>query len=448
MNQRARARLLLLASPTSYRVSAYRDAARSIGVDLLVGAEGEHSLISQGNDGIGVALGVPDRAIDRIVAEASRRPFDGVVAADDSTVELTSRVAAALKLPHNPLHAARISRRKDLARERLRRADLPVPRFTTIELSGDLSTQMETVRFPCVAKPLDLSGSRGVIRADNHEDLSQALRRIQAVLSNLEETETSRSILVEDYIPGMEVAVEGLLSDGALDVLAIFDKPEPMEGPFFEETYYITPSRHSRLVQKQIRETIALGCRAYGLREGPIHAEARLWNDKVWILEIAARTIGGDCSRLLKFGAGKSLEALVLAQAARCPLEVDKTIEASGVMMLPTLKSGCLRRVEGVLEARRVRYVEDVVIAVREGYELVPLPEGSSYLGFLFARGPDPASVEAALREAYSKLDVVVSPIWRLEAGTPTSLPPERETPPGDHQTRPRQKGTRAYVSR
>ena len=443
----ARARLLLLAAPTSYRVGAYRDAARSIDIDLLIGSEGESSLVSQSADGMCLPLGDPDGTIEKILQEAARQSFDGVVAADDSTVELTSRVAAALGLPHNPLEAARVSRRKDLGRRRLQEAGLPVPRFLTVDLSCDLPTQVDPVNFPCVVKPLSLSGSRGVIRANNQEELFQAIGRLQDILVNLQATQENRFILVEDYIPGKEVAVEGLLQDGVLQVLAIFDKPDVLAGPFFEETYYVTPSRHSPSMQKRIRKTVALGCRAYGLREGPIHAEARLCDDKVWVLEIAARTIGGDCARLLQFGTGYGLETLVLSYAAGRPLNIKTVGEAAGVMMLPIVESGSLRRVEGVLEARRTPYIEDVVIAVREGYELVPLPEGSSYLGFLFARAPEPGLVEAALREAYSKLDVVVSPIWRLEAGT-TSSHPERETHQEDRQTHPLRKESRAYVSR
>ena len=446
-HERARARLLLLASPTSYRVGAYRDAAKSIDIDLLVGSEGECSLVSQSADGISLPLGDPDGTIKKILKEASRQPFDGVVAADDATVEITSRVAAALGLAHNPLEAARVSRRKDLGRKNLYEAGLPVPQFLKVDLTRELLTQIDAVTFPCVVKPLSLSASRGVIRANNQEELAGAVGRLRDILSNLDVEQERRFILVEDYIPGTEIAVEGLLRDGVLEVLAIFDKPDVLEGPFFEETYYVTPSRHSPSIQERIGKTIALACQAYGLTEGPIHAEARLWENQVWVLEIAARTIGGDCARLLQFGTGYSLEALVLSSAAGRPLKFETVGEAAGVMMLPILESGCLRRVEGVLEARRTAYIEDVVIAVREGYELVPLPEGSSYLGFLFARGPDPELVEAALRKAYSKLDVVVSPIWRVEAGTISSHP-GRETRLEDHRTRPLQKESRACVSR
>lgn len=447
MKERARARLLLLAAPTSYRVNAYRAAAESIGVELLIGSEGEFSLISQSSDGLRLSLQDVDATIDCVLEESNRRPISGVVAADDSTVELTSHVAQALGLPHNPLSAAKVSRRKDLGRQALLAAGLPVPHFSRIDLSRDLSCQLHADTFPCVVKPLSLSGSRGVIRANNLVQLRQAVTRIQEILSTAGGEGESGLLLVEDYIPGKEVAVEGLLRGGDLEVLAIFDKPDLLEGPFFEETYYITPSRHSPGVQDQIKRMIARACRAYGLREGPIHAEARLFEDHVWVLEIAARTIGGDCARLLRFGTGHTLEAMVLAHAAAIPLQVKPQTEAAGVMMLPIVQSGCLRRVEGILEARRVPGIEDVVIAVREGYELISLPEGSSYLGFLFARGSDPAAAESALREAYSKLNVVVSPVWRVQTSVTSSLP-AHGIPQEDPRIPPLRKRNLACVSR
>ena len=439
MTERSRARLLLLAAPTSYRVGAYRAAAARLGVELLVGSEGEHSLISQSRNGFRVFLQDFEATLECVRNEIKCRPFNGVIAADDSTVELTSRVARAIGLRHNPPKAALVSRRKDLGRQALLAAGLPVPKFVRVDLSRNLSSQFQEVRFPCVAKPLALSGSRGVIRADDRLTLVRSVSRIQDILATDGNEEESRFILVEDYIPGDEVAVEGLLRDGELDVLAIFDKPDSLEGPFFEETYYITPSRHPATVQDRIKRTVARACEAYGLKEGPIHAEARLFEDNVWVLEIAARTIGGDCARLLRFGTGHTLESMVLSHAAAMPLEFKPQTEAAGVMMLPIVESGSLRRVEGGLDARRVAGIEDVVISVREGYELIALPEGSSYLGFLFARAPDSATVEAALREAYSKLNVVVSPIWPIHALT-TSWPRAHGIRREDRQIHPPRK--------
>ena len=215
-------------------------------------------------------------------------------------------------------------------------------------------------------------------------------------------------------MPGREVAVEAMLDDGTLTILAMFDKPDPLDGPYFEETYYITPSRLAPALQRRIRQRVVAACRAYGLREGPIHAELRVRDGDARVIEVAARTIGGQCARLLRFGTGLSLEALVIAHAVGRPLAWQPSRNAGGVLMIPTPRAGILRRVEGVLAASRVPYVEEVEISIREGYELVPLPEGSSYLGFIFARAPNPALAERALRDAHACLNIVTAPMWKL----------------------------------
>lgn len=442
-------RVLILAPPTSYRVPAYRQAARALGIELVLVTEGSHSLIAAREDGMRVDFGAPEDVVARVLAEARKRPFAGVVATDDSTVEVASRAAMALGLPHNPLAAARVSRRKDLARECLRRAGLPVPSFRTLDLSRDLRAQARGVRFPCVVKPLALAGSRGVIRANGHAELHAACQRIKVIISSIHNDEERRLVLVEDYLSGVEVAVEGMLRAGSLEVLAVFDKPAALEGPYFEETYYVAPSTLRAAVQGRIAKRVAEACAAYGLREGPIHAELRIGADEIWVLEIAARTIGGDCARLLQFGTGNTLEEYVLAHAIGLKLEAGRWAQAAGVLMIPIDAAGCLRRVEGVLAARKVEHVEDVVIAVRDGYELVPLPEGSSYLGFIFARGPSSAEVHAALREAHACLDVVVAPMWELHPRHPSiSSPRAPETPSANSRGRLPETRSPACVAR
>lgn len=411
-------RVLLVAPANSYRTFAYLDAARRLGLDLFVASEGEHSLVNNMVGGIRVDLRAPD-AVDRLINEARRRPFHGVVATDDASVELTSRVARALGLPHNPPAAAQLSRRKDLARACLAAAGLPVPRHWVLNLRAPLGPQLDPVTYPCVAKPLALSASRGVIRADSAAELGAACARIQRILE-LEaspEPDERDSVLVEAFISGPEVALEGLLHHGELRVLALFDKPDPMEGPFFEETYYITPSRLPEADQRVVRRRVAEACAAYGLREGPVHAELRISGGDAWIMEIASRTIGGECARLLKFGTGHRLEDLVLAQAVGRRPAAQAPAGGGGVLMIPIPKAGVLRRVEGVLAARRVPYIEDLQISMREGYELVPLPEGSRYLGFVFAQAPTAADVEQALRAAHARLNIVVAPLFTLSAG-------------------------------
>jgi biotin carboxylase len=391
-------------------------AAQRLGLGIVVASEGEHALVGDLAGGVHVRLGASGAA-ERLVEVARRPGCAAVVATDDRTVELASITARALLLPHNAPEAVHLSRRKDLARAVLARAGLPVPPFRVLDLARALRPQLGGLDYPCVVKPVALSGSRGVIRVESEVELLAAARRVRRILAEVDDLEERDRLLVEDFIPGPELALEGLLDDGELQVLALFDKPDPLDGPFFEETYYVTPSRLGAGTQALVAWRVQEACRAYGLVQGPVHAEVRLWDGDAWILEVAARTIGGQCARLLRFGTGRGLEELVLAQAAGMPLDLTPPAEAAGVLMIPTPEAGVLRRVEGVLAARRVPYVEDVEISVREGYRLVPLPEGSSYLGFIFARAPSPLLAEQALREAHAKLRVVTAPLLAVAAG-------------------------------
>jgi len=382
-----------------------------------VASEGRFSLVSEIADGLNVNLEDPT-ALDRLLNASAARPFAGVVATDDACVELASRIAGSLNLPHNPPEAARFTRRKDLSRETLAAAGVPVPGFRIIDLKRSLAPQLDGLEYPCVVKPLSLSASRGVIRVDDTAALQAACTRVERILAaeSGQERFVSSHLLVEAFVPGPEVALEGLLTGGCLNVLAIFDKPDPLDGPYFEETYYITPSRHEESVKTRIVRRVQEACQALGLREGPVHAELRISGGDGVILEIASRTIGGDCARLLRFGTGQTLEDLVISHAVGRPLSLNLPEGAAGVLMLPIVEGGILRRVEGITQARAVPWIEDVVIAVREGYELVPLPEGATYLGFIFARAPTPAAAEAALRDAHAKLKVVVAPKMAIEA--------------------------------
>jgi biotin carboxylase len=416
--QPARPRLLLIVPPNSYRTVAYLESARRQGVDVLVASEGEHSLVGAIASGLHVDLDAPE-ALQRLLAANREQPFDGVVATDDTTVELGSRIARALGLPHNPPRAARYSHRKDLSRQALHRAGVRVPEFRVLSLAEAVVPQLQGLELPCVVKPLSLSASRGVIRADTPEQVQSACRRIQSIIrsAGVLDEYVSTHVLVEAFVPGPEVALEGLLHQGKLDVLAIFDKPDPLEGPFFEETYYITPSRHAPALRQAVIACVREACEGLGLREGPVHAEVRIGTGGCVIIEVAARTIGGECARLLGFGTGHSLEDLVIAHATGRPLSVERSDGAAGVLMIPITRAGSLRRIEGITRARAVPFIEDILISIRDGYELVPLPEGSSYLGFMFARAPAPEQVEAALRAAHAELDIVVAPLIRIEDG-------------------------------
>ena len=406
----ANPRILLVAIHQSYRIPAYQAAAAALGARLIVASQGQHSVVPAIADGIHIEFAnVPD-AVERIVANASREPFDAVVASDDLALEVATRVAAALELPHNPLSAVRAARRKDLAREALRTAGVPVPRFSCVDLTQTLEAQISGLDYPCVIKPLAMAASRGVVRVDSSDELLRTLPRVAAIVSEAAVPDERDRVLVESFIPGIEIAVEGLLNAGRLNVLAVFDKPEPMDGPFFEESYYITPSRLPEPLLDRALQRLTQACAAYGLREGPVHGELRLHEGEAWIVEVAARTIGGDCARLLSFGAGRTLEELVLCHALGWPLNLKPPAGAAGVLMIPTPGAGTLRRVEGVLAAQHVPGIDDLVIAVREGYALTPLPEGGTYLGFMFAHADTPEEVESALREAHDHLDIVIAP--------------------------------------
>lgn len=413
-------RVLLVAPRDSYRTAPYIAAARKQNVDLLIASEGRHSLAGLDAPGVEIDLRNIPASLQAILTAAKERPFAAIIGTDDASSELAVQTSIQLNLPHNSLSAIRLARRKDMARARLSAAGVAVPRFWCIDLSQPLAQQLEAVLYPCVAKPVALSASRGVIRANNLEQMHQAITRIQAILAPETEAVERSILLVEEFIPGIEVAIEGLLTGGALEILAIFDKPDPLDGPFFEESYYITPSRHASAIQEQISECVAQACAAYGLREGPIHAECRINAQGVWILEVAARTIGGLCGRLLRFGTGYGLEELVLLHTLGLRPDTHSAAGAAGVLMIPIPQAGILRRVEGLLAAQRVPYIEEVVIDVREGYELIPLPEGASYLGFIFAHAPSPEEAEAALRAAHACLRIVVAPLWKagiLRAG-------------------------------
>ena len=406
--------LLLLVPTTSYRLDDFRAAARRLGVPLVVGSDRCHRIEDTfGEEAVLLSLDYrkPERAAEQIAEAAARRPIRGIVPASDPTAVIAALAAERLGLPHNPPEAARRAANKHAMRVALGEAGVPVPRFRAFPLSSDPGAAAREVGYPCVLKPLIFSASRGVIRADDAEAFVAAWRRIAGLLRHTaaerraREEDAAETVLVEAFVPGAEVAVEGLLRGGKLEVLAVFDKPDPLDGPYFEETIYVTPSRHPRDVQARVEAVTAAGARALGLVEGPIHAELRLSPDGPVVLEVAARSIGGLCSRTLRFGAGLSLEEVLVAHAMGLPLApLRREARASGVMMLPIPRRGVLHGVRGVEAARAIPGVEDVVVTVPEGREVVPLPEGDSYLGFLFARGEAPAEVEAALRRAHALL--------------------------------------------
>ncbi len=408
------ATVLLVAPHNSYRIHAYIEAAERLDINLVVASQGEHSLVSAVSSGIQIDFNNDAVSLQRIVDANKTCPFDAVITTDDGGVRLAAKMAQVLGLPANDPESSELTRRKDLARIRLKSCDVAIPAFRVVNLLENLPKQLQNIHFPVVVKPLAMSGSKGVIRADNQQECTEALARLEKILSVVSDKMEQSHALIESYIDGKEVAFEGLLHKGELKQLAIFDKPEPMEGPFFEESYYITPTRLSESEQLLIANRVAEACGAYGLREGPIHAELRVQGDNAFIIEIASRTIGGDCADMLKFGLNMGLEELVLLQALGKPVDVPALKNSVGVLMIPIPAQGLLRRVEGIHEAKKVAYITDLGISVREGYELVPLPEGSSYLGFIFAKAPTAELVEGALRKAFECLNIRITPSFKI----------------------------------
>ena len=407
-------RVILFSTTTGYQVRAFDEAASALGVELQLATDRCDQLDDPWRDrAIAIRFHEPAAAVDAIVAFSRTNPIDGVLAVGDRPATLAAAVAEALRLPWHSHASTQTSRNKLRTRQRLREAGLPGPDFGVIDSEQDLS--MWADRGPVVIKPVALSGSRGVIRADTPTTLRRAWARVSRLLAQPDiramRDPAAAAILVETFIPGREYAVEGALSHGRLHVLAIFDKPDPLYGPYFEETLYITPSRASEQVQRAIEGAVASACGALGLSHGPVHAECRVNDHGVFILEVAARPIGGICARALRFtgphGELATLEALLLRHALG--ERVDRWTReagASGVMMIPIPGPGVLRGIEGADRARAVPGVDDVVLTAKIDQTLVPLPEGATYLGFIFARGPSPSDVESALRAGHACLDV------------------------------------------
>ena len=407
-------RVLLLCPPSSYRLTAYLSAARELGIELVVGSAGEHSLITELAEGLHVDFADQAGTLARIVEFDRRLPLAGILASDDATVEIAALASQALGLSANSPQAVQLARRKDLARAHLQAAGLPVPVHRRVSLLEPASPQLSGFPLPAVAKPVSMSGSRGVIRADTPDELLSACETIRGIAAELSNPEESGQLLLEQYIDGVEVAADGMLVSGVLQPLALFDKPEPLVGPTFEESYYITPSRLDTELQARIWAILEQACASYGLQHGPVHAELRIGADGPVILEIAARTIGGECARMFDNSLPASMEALVLSAAIGRPLAVTSPDRASGVLMIPIPKAGVLRRVDGQAEAAAVAGVTDLRIVAPNGHRLEVLPHGASYLGFIFAEGDEPAEVEAALRAAHAALDIKIDPFWQM----------------------------------
>ena len=404
-------RVLLLLPTTGYRNQDFLAAAKKLGVEIVAAANYCHQLAPSWGLAPIMALHFdrPEQAADTVVREING-DLNAVLAVDDSGVELAALLSERLGLPGNSADAVRRVRDKLAFRRLLREHDFLCPEFHHLPTGDDARTLLPELKFPVVVKARRLSGSRGVIRADDSEALVRAVNWVRAIQSRADRDAQELGLIIEDFIPGREYALEGTLNRGELTTLALFDKPDPLDGPYFEETIYVTPSRLPAALQDRIHQEVARACRLAGLAAGPVHAEVRINDQGVWILEVAARSIGGLCGRMLTHSLGMSLEEFILRQAVAEPLAITGEGGAAGVMMIPIPRRGIYHGLEGLGAAQAVPGVTGVSITAEPGQIIAPPPDGASYLGFIFSRAASPADAETALRIAHRRLHFDIRP--------------------------------------
>ncbi|MGQ0848301.1 MAG: ATP-grasp domain-containing protein [Actinomycetota bacterium] len=405
-------RVLLILPTSSYRVSDFLDAASGLGIEVVVAAEEELPLTETGKF-IRIDCARPEAAAETIVNFAARTPIDAIVPVDDAGVVLAALAAERLGLAHNPPSAAAATRNKVALRRALEAVEVPQPTFRLVGGTDDAAPLAEVVGYPLVAKPLSLSGSRGVIKVDNAEGLEPVLERVRRI-NAVAGRSPGEPVLIEAFMPGPEVTLEGMLRRGHLETLAVFDKPDPLDGPYFEEAIYVTPSSLHPEILEEVERVAGLATSAVGLTEGPVHIELRITDGRVRVVEVAARSIGGLCGRALRFGLlGTSLESLILRHAVGRSHPIGAPIrrspKASGVMMLPIRRAGTLKEVVGIDRALAVPGVDSVEITASPGSELRPVPDADRYLGFIFGSGEAPPTVVDSLRTAEAMLEVVLN---------------------------------------
>lgn len=407
-------RILIVIPTASYRAHDFITAAASLNIEVIIGSEHRQALSSLLPDlSLVLNLQKPESSLKAIKNFAQRTPLTAIVGVDEETVIFAAMASASLGLLYNSLSSVRATRNKYLMRQMMQKFGLNSPEFRVFLIDLNPKEFIDKISYPSVVKPTFLSASQGVIRVNTPDEFVDAFNQIRRIITDpsnrKKSAETNQQILVEDYIPGTEVAIEGILMNGKFKLLAIFDKPDPLEGPYFVETIYVTPSRYPQDIQAKIIQTTIDAIGALGLTTGPVHAEMRINEKGTWMLEIAARSIGGLCSRVLKFDNGISLEALILMHAMGKDIKnIDCDQKAAGVMMMPVLQTGILKEVRNLESAKQIPGIENIVITIALERKIEPLPFGSKYLGFIFARGDTPEFVEKSIRKAYNRLEVVI----------------------------------------
>ena len=408
------ATVLLLIPSHSYRTSDFMRAASDLDIPVIVGIDTEFIINADQQNVIALNFSDPEEAAEAISEFRPDISLDAILAVDDAGTLVAAKASQMLELPHNSVSSVELTRDKYALRVALSRSKLPSPGYKLFEATqsqDELEHIADSIEYPVVLKPRGLSGSQGVIRANTSIEFIDGFNRIKKILkleSSRDECDADllTTILVEDYVPGPEFAIEGVLDKGNLTVLALFDKPDPLVGPFFEETIYVTPTSYPDDVQSQIISTVQSACGALGLTHGPVHAEVRLDGDKVFLIDLAGRSIGGQCARTLSFGSGLSLEEIILTHAVGDDInQLNRESSAAGVMMIPIPAAGIFQKVSGVDKAEKISGIESVSIVPTSGDELIPLPDGNEYLGFIFAKGTTAQIVEKSLREAHNQLD-------------------------------------------
>jgi biotin carboxylase len=409
-------RVLLLLPTAGYRNVDFLAAAKNLGVDIISVANYCHRLAPLwGMSPIqSVPFDQPEAALKQLQVALGRNP-DAVLAVDDSGLDLAALLRAYLHLPGNTPEAVRRTRDKLAFRKLLQGAGLSCPQFVSLGNDEPETALPPPLRFPVVVKARRLSASRGVIRANTPQEYARAVRRVRQIQAEADRDAAGLGLVIEEFITGREYALEGLLQNASLRVLALFDKPDPLDGPYFEETLYVTPSRLPRATQIEIAQAVQRACELAGLTEGPIHAEMRVNPEGVWLLEVAARSIGGLCARALRHALGMSLEELILRHALAFSMPQVELREASGVMMIPIPRRGIFQGVHGLSAALALDGISDIRITAEPGQVIAPVPEGASYLGFIFGHGLSPDAVESSLRAAHRRLDFII------QAGIPLS---------------------------
>ena len=408
-------RVLLLLPTTSYRNEAFIAAGRKLGVEMITAADYCHRLApGWGLDPImALHFDRPGEAIEVVLRSLKHKP-DAVLAVDDLGLELAALLNERLGLGANPTKAVRRVRDKLSFRRMQKEGGLLCPDFCHLPNDVDPAELLSRLKWPVVVKARRLSGSRGVIRADNAQAYLRAVSWVKGIQNKADRDAAELGLVVEDFIPGREYALEGILDHGKLHTLALFDKPDPLDGPHFEETIYVTPSRLPNHAQEEIRHAVQCACSLAGLVTGPVHAEMRVNAGGVWLLEVAARSIGGLCGTALNHVLGISLEELILRHALNEPVAVDSSREGAGVMMIPIPRRGIYRGVRNLGSALEVPGITGIRIAAQVGQIIAPPPDGASYLGFIFSLCANPAEAEMALRLAHATLLFDIQPEYRV----------------------------------